>query len=148
MPAYIHGSLAVEERTTQPKRGTAKETIRTVYRRKAIPVQEKLLYLLTVIACVLVAGAIIFRYAQIYEMNSRITSMEEDIKMLQMENNRLKLEIGRRNSPEQLQKEAAKYGLVPMDPKTGKAVTESKSGSAVQGGQQQKTTASEQNKKQ
>ena len=48
-----------------------------------------------VIVCVIVAGAILFRYAQIYEMNARIQQIEQQIRVLQQENSSLQLEIAK-----------------------------------------------------
>jgi cell division protein FtsL len=117
--AYIHGSLALEERS-----GPApKKKERVLYRKKTMPMQEKLLYLLTVVLCVVAAGSIIWRYAQIYEMNNRIVQIEREIKLLQVENNKLKLEIGRQSSPERLQEAAKSLGLVPNESSVNQVVT-------------------------
>lgn len=124
MAAYINGSLALEERNGQ--RIDDAKAKRAVYRRKTLPIHEKLLYLFTVIACVVVAGAIIWRYAQIYEMNTHIQQIEREMKLLQAENNKLKLEIGRLSSPERFQKEAAKFGLVPNDQQVSISAASSK----------------------
>jgi cell division protein FtsL len=107
----MHGSLALEER---PGPQSNKKQ-RVTYRKRAMPMQEKMLYLMTVILCVVAAGAIIWRFAQIYEMNNRIAQIEREIKVLQVENNKLKLEIGKQSSPERLQEAAHSLGLVPND---------------------------------
>lgn len=109
MSAYIHGNLALEPKnSTKPK---GREAKKIVYRKRPIPVQEKLLYLFTILICVVVAGTIIWRYAQIYEMNTRIQMIEKEIKTLQVENNKLKLEISKAQDPKRLQDLANQYGL-------------------------------------
>ncbi|QGQ95771.1 cell division protein FtsL [Paenibacillus psychroresistens] len=115
MAMYVHGNLAMEE---QVNRETVKvrEIKRKVYRKKAIPVQEKLLYLFTVLLCVIVAGTIIWRYAQIYEMNTEIHTIETQIKALQAENDILKQQWNKANDPERLRIEAEKTGLSQLDP--------------------------------
>lgn len=113
MSAYINGNLALEPKTI--KKVKVQEHKKTVIKRKTIPMQEKLLYLFTVIVCVIVAGAIIWRYAQIYEMNTRIQKIENEIKTLQIENNKLKLEITKFQDPKKLLKQAQELGLVPSD---------------------------------
>jgi cell division protein FtsL len=113
MSAYIHGNLAVEPK--EIRKPQVKETKKTVYRRRPIPVQEKLLYLFTVLICVVVAGVIIWRYAQIYEMNTRIQMIEKEVKVLQVENNKLKLEISKAQDPKRLQDMANQYGLGPNE---------------------------------
>jgi cell division protein FtsL len=115
MPAYIHGNLAVEQKTT-PK-VTVKETKKIVYRNKAIPVQEKLLYLFTVLVCVAVASLIVWRYAQIYEMNTRILKLENSIQMLQAENSVLKHKVESLSTPDRLRQEAQKLGMGPPEDK-------------------------------
>lgn len=118
MPAYIHGNLALEERSSRKVK--VKEKV--VVRRRSIPVQEKLLYLFTIIVCVIVAGAIIWRYSQIYEMSNKIQQIEREMKVLQVENNKLKLEIGKLSSPERFQKEAVKFGLAPHEKQVNQVV--------------------------
>ncbi|WP_028549277.1 cell division protein FtsL [Paenibacillus sp. UNC451MF] len=115
MPAYIHGNLAVEQKSGQ--KVSIKETKKIVYRSKSLPVQEKLLYLFTVLVCVAVASLIIWRYAQIYEMNTRIMKLETDIQMLQAENSVLKRSVDKLSSPDRLREEAKKWGMGPTDEK-------------------------------
>ncbi|MFE5319875.1 cell division protein FtsL [Paenibacillus sp. NPDC056579] len=116
MPAYIHGNLAVEQKSGQ-KKVSVKETKKVVYRNKSLPVQEKLLYLFTVLVCVAVASLIIWRYAQIYEMNTKILKLETDIQKLQAENSVLKHKVDGLSSPDRLRQEATKLGMVPPDDK-------------------------------
>ncbi|MCS7459258.1 cell division protein FtsL [Paenibacillus doosanensis] len=111
MPAYIHGNLAVEQKSGQ--KVSVKETKKVVYRNKTLPVQEKLLYLFTVVVCVVVASLIIWRYAQIYEMNTKILKLETEIQKLQAENSILKHKMDGLSSPDRLRQEATKMGMVP-----------------------------------
>lgn len=113
MAAYIHGNLAVEERTSKKVR--VREKRRVVYRPKALPMQEKLLYLLTMVICVVLAGLIIWRYAQIYEVNTKIQKIENQIEMLQNENKKLKLEVNRLQDPKRLIEKAKELGLRPSN---------------------------------
>ncbi|NHN28665.1 cell division protein FtsL [Paenibacillus agricola] len=113
MPAYIHGSSATQPQQRPTQKVTVKETKRVVYRNKSLPVQEKLLYLFTVLVCVAVASLIIWRYAQIYEMNTKIMKIENDIQVLQAENSVLKHKVETLSSPDRLRIEADKFGMVP-----------------------------------
>jgi cell division protein FtsL len=115
MAAYIHGNLAVEQKSSQ--RVKMKETRKVVTRSKSLPVQEKLLYLFTVIVCVLVAGVIIWRYAQIYEMNTRIQQIEKNIKLLEAENSALKHKVEELSGPDRMLEEAKKRGMSLADGK-------------------------------
>lgn len=129
MPAYMHGNLATEQKSTQQK-VKMKETKKVVYRSKALPLQEKLLYLFTVGICVVVAGLIIWRYALIYEMNANIKSIEQKIAKLEAENSILKQKVDGLSDPRRLEEEAKKLGYsVPGDNQI-KAAGSSKSGSS------------------
>jgi cell division protein FtsL len=113
MPAYIQGNLAVDKKLT-PK-VTIKETKKVVYRNKSLPAQEKMLYLFTVVLCVIVAGVIIWRYAQIYQMNAEMLKIQQDIRQIQAENSALKQEVEMLQSPERLGDKAKEFGFVPQD---------------------------------
>lgn len=109
MAAYIHGNLAVEER--KGSKVKIRETRKIVYRKKAIPTQEKLLYLFTILMCVFVAGVIIWRYAQIYEVNTKIQQIEHEMRILQDENETLKLEVHKLQDPKRLIEKGKALGL-------------------------------------
>jgi cell division protein FtsL len=111
MSAYIHGNLAIEERQQQPK-VKIRETKKTVYRKSAIPAQEKLLYLFTIAICVIVAGVIIFRYAQIYEVNTKIQQIEQQIEQLKVENTTLKIEVAKLQDPDRMLQKGIELGMI------------------------------------
>lgn len=123
MPAYIQGNLAINPKQEQRKseRVKVRETTKVVYRKPTLPTQEKLLYLFTVVVLVLAAGVILFRYAQIYQMNASIQQIQKDMKQLQAENMALKQEIDKQSSPQRLQEEAEKLGMGPRDESDPKA---------------------------
>ncbi|MCP3771957.1 cell division protein FtsL [Paenibacillus sp. MZ04-78.2] len=114
MPAYIQGNLAVEQRTEN--KAKVKERKKIVYRNKSLPVQEKLLYLFTVAVCVVVAGVIIWRYAQIYEMSSSIKNVEQKIAQLEAENSVLKQKVDALSDNQRLEEEARSRGFSVADP--------------------------------
>ncbi|MCZ8518768.1 MULTISPECIES: septum formation initiator family protein [Paenibacillus] len=111
MPAYMHGNLATQQPQRPEKKIRIKETKKVVVRSKSLPVQEKLLYLFTVVICVMVAGLIIWRYAQIYEMNQKILAMEQEIKKIEAANIILKQQVDKLSDPIELEKQAEKLGL-------------------------------------
>ncbi|WP_240762433.1 cell division protein FtsL [Paenibacillus thalictri] len=93
--------------------------------------QEKLLYLFTVVVCVLVAGVIIWRYAQIYEMNTRIQQMEVSIRQLESENSALKHKVEALSSPGRMLQEAKRLGMVqPEDKQISRIPNRQPSGNA------------------
>ncbi|MDF2926416.1 MAG: cell division initiation protein [Paenibacillaceae bacterium] len=112
MAAYIRGNLAVEERQSPTQRVKIKETRKVVYRTSQLPMQEKLLYLFTVLICVVVACVVIWRYAQIYQMNTRIHNVEKEITRLEADNSALKEKLSKMMNPELYMKEAAKAGMI------------------------------------
>ena len=119
MPAYMHGNLAVEQRTETKvqQRTQVKETTKpNLTRRKTLPLQEKLLYLFTVAICVVVAGLIIWRYAQIYEMNTNIRAIEQQIAKLEAENSILKQKVDALSDPRRMLEKAKEYGFEVPDP--------------------------------
>jgi cell division protein FtsL len=117
MAAYIHGNLAVDERQSASSRVKIKETRKIVYRASRLPTQEKLLYLFTVLICVVVAGTVIWRYAQIYQMNTRIHKVENQIVRLEAENSALKEKLSKMMDPELYKKEAPQLGLMQIPEK-------------------------------
>jgi cell division protein FtsL len=116
MSAYIHGNLAVDEKKTlkQPEK-KVRETTKTVVRKKSIPMQEKLLYLFTIVVCVVVAGFIIFRYAQIYEMNVQMQKINKEIELLKQENIKLETKIAQLQNPQIIEEKAKELGFLPYE---------------------------------
>ncbi|WP_429310808.1 cell division protein FtsL [Paenibacillus mucilaginosus] len=127
----MHGNLATQQPQRPEKKVRIKETKKVVVRSKTLPVQEKLLYLFTVVICVMVAGLIIWRYAQIYEMNQKILAMEQKIKEIEAQNIILKQQVDKLSDPLELEKKAKELGLSFQDPQTpGTAVKSQKTQTA------------------
>ncbi|WP_281888134.1 septum formation initiator family protein [Paenibacillus sp. YYML68] len=144
MPAYIHGNLAVEQRTESPRKVKVKETKRVVYRSKSLPMQEKLLYLFTVVICVIVAGTIIWRYAQIYEMSASIKAIEQQVAKLEAENSILKQKLDAALEPHRMLEQAKQLGFSTAEPGQVKneGAAKPKSASATQSAKPKSTAAS------
>ncbi|HEX7056043.1 MAG TPA: cell division protein FtsL [Bacilli bacterium] len=107
MAQYIRGNLAIAAKN-KPQ---ITEKRRVVIHRKTLPVQEKLLYLFAVAVCVVVAGMIVWRYAQIYEINTKITKIDNEIRILEDENRKLKLDILKYQDPRRIIEQAQQLGL-------------------------------------
>lgn len=122
----MHGNLATQQPQRPEKKVRIKETKKVVVRSKTLPVQEKLLYLFTVVVCVMVAGLIIWRYAQIYEMNQKILAMEQSIKEIEAQNVILKQQVDKLSDPLELEKQAKLLGLSFQDPQTPGTTDKSK----------------------
>lgn len=102
MGAYMHGSLAIDDRRHEQSTTRVRETRKVVLQRHSVPAREKLLYLFTILICVIVAGLVIFRSAQIYEMNTKIQNIEKEIARLELENKALILSIRQLQEPNKL----------------------------------------------
>jgi cell division protein FtsL len=110
--AYVNGNLAMQPKRKQDQQPAIKETKRLVKTRKSIPVQEKLLYMFTVLMCVVVAGVIIFRYAQIYDMNLEIKKLNNNYQTMNIEMQDLKKQVEMLSDPERIRELAEKQGMV------------------------------------
>ncbi|MHA7963774.1 cell division protein FtsL [Paenibacillus sp. CAU 1782] len=109
--AYINGNLALQPKRKQEQDYKIRETKKRVIKRKSLPVQEKLLYLFTVLVCVVVAGVIIFRYAQIYDMNLQIRQLTNEQQTMNVEMADLKRQVEMLNDPERIRKMAETQGM-------------------------------------
>jgi len=114
MSAYIHGSLALDERQSQNDRqgNTRKTAVKKETRAKSISGPEKLAWIGLVVFVCLVAGIYQFREASKYEMNADIVKMENEIRQLEEQNAMLKNEIAKLGSPERLIDMGVQLGLV------------------------------------
>ncbi|MBD2870133.1 cell division protein FtsL [Paenibacillus sp. IB182493] len=112
--AYVNGNLALQPKRKQDRKTVVKETKRVVKTRRSIPVQEKLLYMFTVLVCVAVAGVIIFRYAQIYDMNLQIKKLTSDYQTMNVEMEDMKKQVEMLSDPERIRKLAESQGMVSM----------------------------------
>ncbi|WP_317890762.1 cell division protein FtsL [Paenibacillus arenilitoris] len=110
----MNGNLALQPKRKQDRKTVVKETKRVVKTRRSIPVQEKLLYMFTVLVCVAVAGVIIFRYAQIYDMNLQIKKLTSDYQTMNVEMEDMKKQVEMLSDPERIRKLAESQGMVSM----------------------------------
>ncbi|MDR6551372.1 septum formation initiator family protein [Paenibacillus qinlingensis] len=127
MSSYIQGNLALDpKRKPNPQqRVKIKETTKVVYRNSSLPAQEKMLYLFTVVLCVIVAGVIIWRFAAIYQMNANILKMQGEIREIQAQNSALKQVVEKLQSPDRLKEEAVRLGFNVQEQKQGNVVAQS-----------------------
>ncbi len=109
--AYMHGNLAFKEKKEQKSR--YKETREVVSRKVPLPAGEKLLYLFTIMLCMTVAGTVLWKYAQIYEVNTKMQQIEYEIEQLEKENSILKVESRKLQEPKRLIEQGRMMGLIP-----------------------------------
>ena len=112
MPSYMHGNLAVRQTKQVERYVERKEVIR---RKVAIPAQEKLLYLFVITLQVVIAGSVIWKYAQIYDIQTKIIQIEREMERLEKENQSLKLEVNRLREPKRLIELGKAMGLQPIE---------------------------------
>ncbi|OME82948.1 cell division protein FtsL [Paenibacillus sp. FSL A5-0031] len=110
--AYVNGNLALQPKRKQDQQPVIKETKRLVKTRKSLPVQEKLLYMFTVLMCVVVAGVIILRYAQIYDMSLEIKKLNSEYQTMNVEMEDLKKQVEMLSDSERIRKLAETQGMV------------------------------------
>lgn len=111
--AYMHGNLAMQPKRPERKpQQQVEERRKTVVRRKQLPVQEKLLYLFTVVMCVVVASVIIFRYAQIYQMNLEIKQMTQRYEELNVQIKELERKVETLSDPNEITEKAIMNGMI------------------------------------
>ncbi|QJD83595.1 cell division protein FtsL [Cohnella herbarum] len=126
-----YGNLAlrperVQEEKVQPARPPQRKQEpqrKQSPQQRSIPIGEKLLYLLTIGLVVFVAGFIIFRYAQIYQINGEIQATKKNYEQVIEQNKEQQREVERLNDPNRIQEVAIKeLGMV----KVGAGITASK----------------------
>jgi len=109
--AYTRGNLAVkekaQERVTQQR---YKETTKVVTRRTGLPAREKFLYLITLLAVIIVGGALMSRYAHIYELNKQAQSTI--VKIKEAEKTIADLQVERETLNNQVVENAKRLGYV------------------------------------
>lgn len=114
-----YGNLALRperkpEQQPQPARKQAQQPSKVV-RRRSLPIGEKLLYLFTIAVVVLVACFIIFRYAQIYQINGQIQATTKQYNQMTDETKELQREVERLSDPKRIKDLAEQYGMVQIE---------------------------------
>ncbi|NBI29415.1 cell division protein FtsL [Chengkuizengella marina] len=113
MAFRVQGNLAMKENVNRNVYRKKTQTI--VNRKKAISAPEKLLYLVSIIMCVVIAGFVIFKNAQIYETNTKMQQISIEIQQLEKENKNLKLEVRKMEDPKRLIEYAESLNFVLTD---------------------------------
>lgn len=110
--AYSRGNLAVKEKVAERSYQSPRyrETTKVVTRRTTLPVREKLLYLMTVVFCVAVMGALLLQNVNLYDMKRQMYNLNADIQTISVQVKELSLQ--KEKLEEQIPEEAAKLGYV------------------------------------
>jgi cell division protein FtsL len=121
--AYMHGNLALQPKKREEQKTAVRENKRTVVKKRTVPVQEKLLYLFTIIVCVVVASVIIFRYAQIYQMNYEIKTLTTNYDKINVEMKELQKKVETLSDPSRIEKAAIANGMAYNDQSSDSVIT-------------------------
>lgn len=109
--AYHYGNLAVKPKRKEQEEYIIRETRKKVVRRKSIPVGEKLLYLMTVLVGVVIASVIIFRYADIYDINLHIKQVNSEMQGMEIQMQQLERQVQALSNPERIREFAEAQGM-------------------------------------
>ncbi|MFD0715131.1 cell division protein FtsL [Paenibacillus sp. GCM10027626] len=112
--AYQNGNLALKPKR-KPEQQTYRERKTIVVKKKTLPVQEKLLYMFSIIVGVIVAGIIIFRYAQIYEINLEVRKLSKQYDTMAIEMKELEKKVQSLSDPERIKQMAESEGMTSAD---------------------------------
>ncbi|RXZ77118.1 cell division initiation protein [Paenibacillaceae bacterium] len=113
--SYMHGNLALQPNKRPEEKEIVREKKRVIVRRKTLSVQEKLLYMFTIVACVIIAGTIILKYAQIYQMNLDIREMTSQQDAMAVEMKELQKKVEQLSDPDVIRSKALEAGMVQSD---------------------------------
>ncbi|MGO4110115.1 cell division protein FtsL [Paenibacillus sp. YAF4_2] len=109
--AYINGNLAMQPKRKPDQRPVIRETKRIVVKRKSIPLQEKLLYMFTVVFCVIVLGVIVNQYAKNYDMRVQIKQMNNQYAAMNIDMKELQKQVEMLGDPERIRMMAETQGM-------------------------------------
>lgn len=114
MSAYIHGSLALEERQTKSSLPVKKQpsVAAPAPRPKTMTGSEKLLWLGLALLSFTILGLYQYREAAKYEMNAEIVKIEAEVRALEEENAQLVNDIAKLGSPDRLIEKGIQLGLI------------------------------------
>ncbi|MFD1955200.1 cell division protein FtsL [Paenibacillus thailandensis] len=112
MAYTTNGNLALQPKKKNDRQPAYRETRKVVVKKNPIPTREKLLWMLSIAVCVIVAGVIIFRYAQIYHMNLEIKQMKNEYNSISIELKELEKQVETLSNPERIRQMAEAQGMV------------------------------------
>lgn len=104
----VHGNLALKPVQTFEKQ--YKTTKRTVQSRKALPRQERKLYLVSLFVCGLVAFLVILNSSLIYQKNLNMQEAKQQIHDLNQERMVLQVQINEMKEPKRLEEIGRQLG--------------------------------------
>lgn len=117
MQRYNHGNLAVREHHEphEHKQVAFRETKQVVRKQIMISGKEKFMYLMVIMMCVVIAGSVIWKHAEIYDVNTKMQQLEKEVTRIDKENQELKLEVSKLDHPERLSEMGKQLGFKPIE---------------------------------
>jgi cell division protein FtsL len=99
--SYYQGNLALKQESVMHKQ--TRQTTRTVQTTKTLPKKEKMLYLISLAVCGLIASLVILNNAAVYQTNLDLQQKKQAIKELNQANAILQVQIRSLQEPKRLQ---------------------------------------------
>jgi cell division protein FtsL len=109
--AYVNGNLALQPKRKPEQKQAYRETRKKVVKRKTLPVQEKLLFLFTIVVFVVVLFVIISRSAEVYQTNLKVRDLNREYAQMQVQIKELQKQVQALNDPERIQRIAEQEGM-------------------------------------
>jgi cell division protein FtsL len=129
--AYTNGNLALQPKKKQQQQRqqqVVRETRRTVVVKRTLPMKEKLLYMFTIIAVVLVMGVVIYRYAEVYQMKYEVMQLTKEQSKLNAEIQDLQTKVETLKDPKRVSDLAKTKGYKELDSEDSNVIKVTKSG--------------------
>jgi cell division protein FtsL len=130
MAYYGNLALRPERAPEETVRKTQRESAKVV-RRRQLPIGEKLLYLFTIAVVVIVATFIIFRYAEMYQMNGKLQKMNNQYDQTTLQIKEMQRQVEALSDPSRIKAMATAQGMVPIDQQQGFTVSSKDEHTAV-----------------
>jgi cell division protein FtsL len=99
--SYYQGNLALKQEPVMHKQ--TRQTTRTLQTTKTLPKKEKMLYLISLAVCGLIASLVILNNAAVYQTNLDLQQKKQAIKELNQANAILQVQIRSLQEPKRLQ---------------------------------------------
>ncbi|KIL34644.1 hypothetical protein SD71_18625 [Cohnella kolymensis] len=130
MAYYGNLALRPERAPEETVRKTQRQSAKVV-RRRQLPIGEKLLYLFTIAVGMIIATVIIFRYAEMYQMNGQLQKINGQYEQTTLQIKEMQREVEALSDPARIKAMASAQGMVPIDQQQGFTVTSKDDHTAV-----------------
>ncbi|QAY65416.1 cell division protein FtsL [Paenibacillus protaetiae] len=112
MAYTTNGNLAMQPKKKPEQQPVYRETKKIVVKKNPLPTREKLLWLFTIVVLVVVAGTIIFRYAQIYNTNLEIKQLKNEYNAVNLDIKEMQKQVESLSDPDRITAIAKSQGMI------------------------------------